>query len=296
MAGLTGLLAHNLFCVNLRFVSSGFFLWLFMGIISGDYPPAVPVKGKTPSPHKLQDLVKTAVLVITIICLVFYVRFFMADYHHNIGIYFSKMHMWDDAIQEYKTSTELNPFFVMSRYFQGNVYNDRWQPGDDQRALDKYDEVIKMAPNYVMVHYQRGVVYMKTRRYQESIDEFTQALRLDPVYPQTYFRLGMIYIDLKQLDQALDNFKQANRLDPGVADIHVSLGNVYYLQNKLLQSEAEYMIAIELDNKNFNAHRNLGMLYVRQNRRTEALRELNIARRFIPNDAELNRVIEGIRP
>ncbi len=300
MAGWLGLLSHNLFCVNLRFVSSGFFLWLFLGVINGARPDDACAPTQ-PRPTSLASrggsgLLKTMIIILTALSIVLYARFFLADDHHNIGIYYSKMHAWDDAIAEYEASIRLNPFFVMSRYFLGNVYNDRWQQGDDQRALEKYDEVIKMAPNYVMVHYQRGIVYMKTQKYRESVEEFQQALQLDPVYPQTYFRLGLIYINTQQLDKALDNFAQAARLEPNSADIHVSLANVYFMQHKLDIAEKEYLQAVKLDQYNINAHRNLGLLYLRLNRRVEARRELEITRQAIPDDPEVNRVLKGLEP
>ncbi|MDD5492859.1 MAG: tetratricopeptide repeat protein, partial [bacterium] len=232
MAGLLGLLSHNLFCVNLRFVSSGFYFWLFLGLIGGAFIPE-PAEGKPILAGKekksfslLVLSIKALIIVITTCSIVLYSRFLIADYHHNVGIAYSKMRYWDEAIQEFQTSIDLNPFFVMSRYFLGNVYNDRWQEGDDQRALKCYDEVIDRAPHYVMVHYQRGVVHMKTRNFQESLREFGEALKLDPVYPLTYFRIGMIFIELNNPDKALLNFEQAAKLNPEAADIYVNIGNV----------------------------------------------------------------------
>ncbi|MDD5132004.1 MAG: tetratricopeptide repeat protein [bacterium] len=302
MAGLLGLLSHNLFCVNLRFVSSGFYFWLFLGLIGGAYIP-VPADKKTEPNGSEKDSfsliklsLKVFIIVITVCSIILYSRFLMADYHHNVGIAYSKMRYWDEAIQEFQDSIELNPFFVMSRYFLGNVYNDRWQQGDDQRALKCYDEVIDRAPHYVMVHYQRGVVRMKTRNFQESLWEFGEALKLDPVYPLTYFRIGMIFIELNNPDKALLNFKEAARLNPEASDIYVNIGNVYILKNMLSEAENSYRQALKLDPANLNAHRNLSIVLLRQNHKTEALRELKILQQAMPNDPEINKAVKSLTP
>lgn len=296
-AGLAGLLAHNLFCVNLRFVSSGFFLWLFLGLIGGGCK-AEPATKKSTSNVAQKDwisyILKPCIVIITCISIVFYVRFFMADYHHNMGIAYSKMHIWDEAVKEYQTSINLNPFFTMSRYFLGNAYSDRWQDGDAQRSLLAYDKVMKMAPNYVMVHYQRGGVLMKLGRYQEGVEEFNQSLKLDPVYAPTYFRLGLAYINLNQLDKALDYFEQSAKLDPNLADIYVNMGNIYFLQGKFSQAMQQYQKALSLDADNMNAHRNLGALYLKQNKAREALREFKIVQQMVPDNPDINKLVSSL--
>jgi tetratricopeptide (TPR) repeat protein len=302
MAGLLGLLSHNLFCVNLRFVSSGFYFWLFLGIIGGAFIPApvdrktAPAKDEKKAPPVILMGLKGFIIIVTICSIVVYSRFLMADYHHNIGIAYSKMRYWDEAIQEFETSIRFNPFFVMSRYFLGNVYNDRWQPGDDQRALQCYDEVIDRAPHYVMVHYQRGVVWMKTRNFQESLREFGEALKLDPVYPLTFYRIGLIFIELNNLDKALLNFEEAARLNPEASDIYVNIGNVYLLKNKFSDAENNYRQSLKIDPANLNAHRNLSIVLLRQNRKAEALRELKILQQAMPNDPEVKKAIQGLVP
>lgn len=302
MAGLLGLLAHNLFCVNLRFVSSGFYFWLFLGVMGGAFIPApadaklIPAKEGLKRSSWWQIMVKIFIVVLTILSIIVYGCFLLADYHHNIGIAYSKMRYWDEAMQEFKTSINLNPFFIMNRYFLGNVYNDRWQPGDDQRALQCYDEVLDRAPHYVMVHYQRGVVYMKMRNFQESLREFGEALKLDPVYPLTYYRIGMIFIELNNLDKALLNFEQAAKLNPAASDIYVNIGNVYLLKNRISNAENNYRQALKLDPANLSAHRNLSIVLLRQNREVEALQELKILQQAMPNDPEINKAIKSLSP
>jgi tetratricopeptide (TPR) repeat protein len=83
------------------------------------------------------------------------------DVHHNRGIFFSKQSKWEDAISNYREVVTLNPNYIMAYYFMGNVYTDRWQPGDMERAMGAYQDAWAIAPNYVQSHHQAGLVYLK---------------------------------------------------------------------------------------------------------------------------------------
>ena len=72
--------------------------------------------------------------------------YFMADVFHNRGIYFSKQGKWEDAIASYQKVVELNPNYIMAYYFMGNVYTDRWGPGDIDRAMAEYEKVWRSRP------------------------------------------------------------------------------------------------------------------------------------------------------
>ncbi|MBI5242595.1 MAG: O-antigen ligase family protein [Elusimicrobia bacterium] len=163
---------------------------------------------------------------------------FKADVHHNIAIFFSKRQEWDMALKNYLIVGRLNPAFVMANYFKGNVFNDRFnmtklynenwgdkdkKPRDDfERALDAYAEVRAQAPNYVQMHHQMGVLYMKKADYDrgrgdaaqaekdldEAIRHFTLYYNLDPVFPPNYYRLGHIYMLRRHYDKAAETYKE----------------------------------------------------------------------------------------
>jgi len=172
--------------------------------------------------------------------------YFKADVHHNIAIYFSKERRWDDALANYLIVKKFNPNFVMSMYFMGNVYNDRFDmrkvcnpgwgdinnvPRDDyERALDSYEYVRQLAPNYVQMHHQVGNLHMRRAEWamsQGRVEEADLYLRkaltrfymyqaIDPVFEPNYFRIGQVYMIWAQRaqqqgrkDEARANFEKA---------------------------------------------------------------------------------------
>jgi O-antigen ligase/tetratricopeptide (TPR) repeat protein len=158
--------------------------------------------------------------------------YFKADIHHNMAIYLSKQRNWNAAIKNYNDVTRLNPYFPMSRYFLGNVFTDRFSmdkvynpgwgdkdnvPRDDyERALASYDGLRRLAPNYVQMHYQVGVLHMKradwaarqgraaeAREYlQKALNRFQLYSAIDPVYGPSFYRQAQIYMIEKRYSDA----------------------------------------------------------------------------------------------
>ncbi len=153
--------------------------------------------------------------------------YFMADVYHNRGIYFSKQGKWEEAIANYNKVVGNNPNYIMGYYFLGNVYTDRWGPGDVERAMQEYERVWAIAPNYVQTHHQAGLVYLKKgqderRQYdvlrgqgklaeanvalQAAKADWNQALfyffkyhAIDPVFDANYTRAGWVHQQLAEI-------------------------------------------------------------------------------------------------
>lgn len=163
--------------------------------------------------------------------------YFKADVHHNIAIFFSKERQWDKALEHYLIVNKLNPDFVMSLYFTGNVFNDRfnmqkiynpaWGDRDDvsrddyERALDAYNGVRKLSPNYVQMHHQVGALHMKRAEWaannghpeeaahflERALNRFRLYEQIDPVFAPNYFRMYQIYVVQKRYAEAAKTMK-----------------------------------------------------------------------------------------
>ncbi|MDE1976051.1 MAG: O-antigen ligase family protein [Elusimicrobia bacterium] len=184
-----------------------------------------------------QNPLAPTIMVLCLLPLYHFWGLFEANIHHNMAIFLSKEQHWDAAIHEYYEAHRLDPNFVMSMYFLGNVFNDRFDmnkvynptwgdtnnvPRDDfERALAAYDEVRKQAPNYVQMHYQVGNLYFKraqwaaTHGHPEEVRKYLDLAMtryrlyegLDPVYGPNFLRMGQIYMMEKDYQDAADTYK-----------------------------------------------------------------------------------------
>jgi tetratricopeptide (TPR) repeat protein len=236
-------LIHNLVCVSLRFVSSGVMLWLLIGLIgamNANNPlpqtsdPKPPSDG-LPLPKFLRRGLQAAVIALAAYFVWIFYGYFDADVNHNMAIFYSKQAQWTPALDHYNTIMKENPSFIMAHYFMGNVYNDRWTAGDPERSIGKYDDVWKLAPNYVQSHHQAGLIYLKwgedekqqadqARRagdqksaaehdkkmknmWNKALSEFEHYRKIDPIFPLNYYRMAWVYMQLGQTDKAEEIYR-----------------------------------------------------------------------------------------
>jgi len=189
--------------------------------------------------------------------------YFMADAFHNRGIYFSKQQNWQSALENYNKVAALNPNYIMAYYFMGNVYTDRWQPGDIDLAMKEYKRVWAIAPNYVQTHHQAGLVYLKKgqddRRLFEQLrnqenESYRSAGRLSPEATQALLQTQSDW------DEALMYFHKYHGLDPVFEPnytragwVHMQLADLAKMQGKPAEAEQHYDAAESLYKESLNA-------------------------------------------
>jgi tetratricopeptide (TPR) repeat protein len=220
--------------------------------------------------------------------------YFKADIHHNIAIFFSKDRKWDVALDHYMTVHKLNPDFVMSEYFMGNVFNDRFDmrkisepkwgdaPGqvrdDYERALDSYNEVRRLAPNYVQMHHQVGTLHLKRAMWamnnghpeevqfylDRAINRYRLYQQIDPVFPPNYYQMGQVYMMERKFDEMaqteLDNIMAPKcQVDPSLAKNKLLMKTILSYHTYVNEPDLPYPVH---RHESGEAYTNLGNAYL----------------------------------
>jgi putative inorganic carbon (HCO3(-)) transporter len=234
-----------------------------------------------------KNIYAAIVFILMLYPLYYFWGWFKADVYHNMAIYFSKNSRWDEALSYYGKVNENNPYFVMPYYFMGNVFNDRFDMekkynpnwgdknniarNDFERAMEQYEVLRKMAPNYVQMHHQVGNLYMKMYDYlmrqgkkEEANEYLDKAMarydlyqNIDPVFPYNYYRRAQIWIlkgDYKKAEQEyLNNINawKCHRENEGhrheTPEAYANLGNFYYMTKRPKEALSAFQRALELD-------------------------------------------------
>ena len=75
----------------------------------------------------------------------------------------------------------------MNAYYNlGQIFKSR---GEYQCALDAFDKVIVINPNYVQAHNARGLVFVAQKRFDEAVEAFKKALTVNPKFVAAYINL-----------------------------------------------------------------------------------------------------------
>jgi len=254
LSSFCGMLSHNFVCVSLRFVSSGVFLWLLVGLINAfsinnPLPKESDIfeNNKNPIPKSVRQIFYVCLIIVSGYLILIFRGFFIGDIHHNIAIFHSKRGEWSDALTNYNIVAKNNFGFIMAHYFMGNVFNDRWilkrefhpewgdsekdtpwteyEPDkkgrvDPERSISKYEDVWSLAPNYVQSHHQAGLVYLK-------LADMAKAR-------------GDMELAKKYWEKAIYRFERYHAIDPIFAQNYYRLAWVYLQMGEPDKAEETY--------------------------------------------------------
>ncbi len=174
----------------------------------------------------------------------------------TINFMFPETFWWKNgiggALDHYYEVHRLSPFFIMSHYFRGNVFNDwgsdfanktldAFNRGDvaqgaiylketEKRwssAMDAYSDTRKLGPNYVQMHHQVGTVHQKWGDFLVGLAPLAERYGHPELAAEYRAKAVQHWKD------ALDRYKLYRMIDPvfdqnyyRMAQIHINLGDL----------------------------------------------------------------------
>ncbi|MBI4370034.1 MAG: hypothetical protein HY547_07380 [Elusimicrobia bacterium] len=255
----------------------------------------------------------------------FFWGWFRADVHHNVAIVHSKNRDWDNAIKHYGEVRRRNPGFIMSNYFLGNVFNDRWDmtpknrpdwgdpPGverrDFERALEVYEYIReKLAPNYVQMHFHVGNLFLKRAEwglsngespeqvkqyYEEAIRRYRMYQYLDPTYADNYYRMGYALTRLGRFQESQEEFKKLIMAFKCVD--YAGIGPFASLINQAQWAGHAHTNPAEITNSSPETYVNLAKSYLLSgNYRRAVLTYVGYLRQVDPSNQQMQAELQGL--
>jgi tetratricopeptide (TPR) repeat protein len=143
----------------------------------------------------------------------------------------------------------------------------------------------------------RGNAHLNNRNYDRAIDDYNDAIRLDPKYAIGFHNRGLAYLRKGRLDPAIEDFDAAIRLNPKYASAFINRALAYqekaqwdfdaYLADGMYEDRAirDLDEAIGLDPGNATGFRNRGLVNSRRQRYDRAIQDFDEAIRLNPNVA-----------
>jgi tetratricopeptide (TPR) repeat protein len=99
---------------------------------------------------------------------------------------------------------------------RGNAYAAK---RDYDRAIQDFDQSIKLNPTYTKPLNNRGVAYLKKGEYDLAIKAFDQAIRLNPNYGEAFANRAGAYLKKNEYDRAARDYDEAVRLEPNLVGV-----------------------------------------------------------------------------
>ena len=100
------------------------------------------------------------------------------------------------------------------------------QQGDTAAAIEKYRQMIRLAPHLAAAYNNLGRLYFNQRDYKDAEPVLEHGLRINPAMPTASVMLGLTYFELGENQKAEPLLRRAVRADPSNENIQLSLAHV----------------------------------------------------------------------
>ena len=164
--------------------------------------------------------------------------------------------------------------------------NHAFQRGDYNKAIEDYDEAIKLDPNYFEAYNNRGLAWAKLEEYNKAIDDFTKAIKLNPKLADAYYNRGIAWYELKEYNKAIADYGKAIKLNPKLADAYYNRGIAWYELKKYDKAIDDFTKAIKLNPKLADAYYNRGIAWYERKEYDKAIADYGKAIKLNPNYSE----------
>jgi tetratricopeptide (TPR) repeat protein len=101
--------------------------------------------------------------------------------------------------------------------------------------------------NLAVSFFHRGRAYFRRQDFSRALEDFDEAIRLDPSFNNAYFQRGDVYLALEEYDNALRDFGEVVRLNPDDAIAYRYRGNAYLAKGESENAIRDYDEALRLN-------------------------------------------------
>ena len=186
----------------------------------------------------------------------------------------SQDRQYQDSVQKLTLALATEPNSVPVHYLLGMDY---YRLGNFPRAIDHFQHVLDVSPDYSLAAYQLGLSYARAGDMTSAIQTLQRALQLDPTNFSAAYNLGAAYTHQGKIAEAAAAFRQSISVAPDYAAAHVGLGELLLYQGQVDNSIAELRQAIGLAPLDPHAHGALAKALEAKGLRDEAEQELRKA-------------------
>jgi tetratricopeptide (TPR) repeat protein len=107
-----------------------------------------------------------------------------------------------------------------------------------------------------------------------AIDQYNEAIKIDPNHEQALYRLGVLYTQTHQFDKAIETWKRYVDATKGSPTAYSNLALCFEVAGRLPEAESAFKVGIANAPNSEVTRINYGLMLARQSRREEAIAQL----------------------
>lgn len=204
--------------------------------------------------------------------------------YNNRGISFAALGQGDRAMEDYNESIRIDPRNAAAWNNRGNALLNTNQP---ERAIADLDEAIRLQPRYAAAYNNRGNARVALNRRSEAMADFDEAIRINDQYPAALFNRGLLHAALGQHERAVADFDAALAIVPRTLAVVIARANAQAALGRRDKAIEDFELVSQLDARNVYALNALCWNRAVLGSHALALRECDAALRLAPDDPDV---------
>jgi tetratricopeptide (TPR) repeat protein len=169
----------------------------------------------------------------------------LAEAFNNRGVGYRLKGDYDRAIQDYNQAIKLNAKFATAYNNRGVAHDKK---GEYDRAILDYDQAIKLKPS-AGGYFNRGNAHLGKSHYDHAIDDYNQAIKLKADFAPAFDNRCWARAVVGILKQALADCNEALRLMPNNAATLDSRGFIFLKMTHFDAAVSDYDAALRINPK-----------------------------------------------
>ena len=194
--------------------------------------------------------------------------------YHNLGVIAQGRGKHPEAVTRFRQALALQPDYGPSRLLLGSSLLALRK---NTEALGELKRAVTLMPEEPQAHLQLARAYKASDNWIAAVQEFQRLVQLAPQEPEYSYQLGTALAKLSGW-----SYSQITRINPNSARLHQALGQEYVIQEKYDLAIDAYQQAARSDPKLPEIHLAMAFLWLELKKFDEALAEIQLELKLVP--------------
>ncbi len=236
----------------------------------------------------------TVVLVFgLIICLVYGISFYLADYNYKKGFLEPDLEKKTAFFDKAKNLNSFNPYYkmILSQVFLQRYLRELQKENPDQNtllqlgtlAINFAKEAERVSPKNILYKENLASIYRDLALVELSKKTFEEALSLEPKNPGFYLEIGKLQLSIGNFEEAKKSFEKALEIEPNFVQAALQKALTLELEKNLDLAISELEGLLQKNPFFAEGLFHLGRVYYLKNDLEKAKENLNKAIALFPN-------------
>lgn len=188
---------------------------------------------------------------------------------------------FDKAIDLFNESLKVDPDFSLALNNRGVA---RMEANHPYEAILDYNQAILKQGDYMGALFNRAYAYESIGKFESALEDVSRIMNLRPDSAFVYFYKGLVLTKTKSYDLALENFLVADSLNPLNLETIINIATVHYLQGNLDKASEVVAQGVELDVNDPNASNLQSLIHLENKNYLASMVEINRALDIVPDE------------